>query len=53
VAIRAGYAVDTLRALLFNQRPGRHLPLTLTEFGALTAVAFTLTGVLFNRTATT
>ena len=35
--------------LLLNQCPGSHLPLTLTEFGALTAVAFTLTAVLFNR----
>jgi ABC-2 type transport system permease protein len=42
-------AVDTLRALLLHQPPGRHLWLTLTEFGALTAVAFTLTAVLFNR----
>jgi ABC-2 type transport system permease protein len=43
-------AVDTLRALLLNQRPGSHLPLTLTEFGALTAVGFALAAALFNLT---
>jgi ABC-2 type transport system permease protein len=42
-------AVDTLRALLLHQRPGRHLPLALTEFGALIIVAFTLAAILFNR----
>jgi ABC-2 type transport system permease protein len=44
-------AVDTLRALLLNQPPGSHLWLTLTEFGAIIVVAFTLAAVLFKRTA--
>jgi len=44
-------AVDTLRALLLNQPLGSHLWLTLTEFGAIVAVAFTLATVLFRRTA--
>jgi ABC-2 type transport system permease protein len=44
-------AVDTLRALLLNQPPGRHLWLTLTEFGAIIVVAFTLASVMFRRTA--
>jgi ABC-2 type transport system permease protein len=43
--------VDTLRALLLNQRPGTHLWLTLIEFGALIVIAFTLAAVLFKRTA--
>jgi ABC-2 type transport system permease protein len=45
-------AVDTLRALLANQPPGRHLWLTLIEFGGgVVVVAFTLASVLFRRTA--
>ena len=44
-------AVDTLRALLLNQPLGSHLWLTLTEFVAIVAVAFTLATVLFRRTA--
>jgi ABC-2 type transport system permease protein len=44
-------AVDTLRALLLNQPPGSHLWLTLTEFGAIVVVAFTLATVMFRRTA--
>jgi ABC-2 type transport system permease protein len=44
-------AVDTLRALLLNQPPGSHLWLTLTEFAGIIVVAFTLTAVLFKRTA--
>jgi ABC-2 type transport system permease protein len=44
-------AVDTLRALLLNQPPGRHLWLTLTEFGAIILVACTLAAALFKRTA--
>src|SRR5580693_1760918 len=44
-------AVDTLRALLLNQPPGSHLWLTLTEFGAIIVVAFTLAAILFKRTA--
>jgi ABC-2 type transport system permease protein len=44
-------AVDTLRALLLNLPLGSHLWLTLTEFGAIVAVAFTLATVLFRRTA--
>ena len=44
-------AVDTLRALLLNQPPGSHLWLTPTEFGGIIAVAFTLTAILFKRTA--
>jgi ABC-2 type transport system permease protein len=46
-------AVDTLRALLANQPLGSHLWLTLTEFGAVVVVAFTLAAVLFKRTAST
>jgi len=44
-------AVDTLRALLLNQPPGSHLWLTLTEFGGIIVVAFTLAAILFRRTA--
>jgi ABC-2 type transport system permease protein len=44
-------AVDTLRALLLNQPLSSHLWLTLTEFGAIIVVAFTLAAVLFKRTA--
>ncbi len=44
-------AVDTLRALLLNQPPGSHLWLTLTEFGGIVVVAFTLAAILFKRTA--
>jgi ABC-2 type transport system permease protein len=44
-------AVDTLRALLLNQPPGSHLWLTLTEFGGIIVVAFTLAAILFKRTA--
>ncbi len=44
-------AVDTLRALLAGQPPGSHLWLTLTEFGGIVVVAFTLATVLFRRTA--
>jgi ABC-2 type transport system permease protein len=44
-------AVDTLRALLQNQPPGSHLWLTLTEFGGIIAVAFTLAAIMFKRTA--
>ncbi len=44
-------AVDTLRALLANQPPSSHLWLTLTEFGGIIVVAFTLAAVLFRRTA--
>jgi ABC-2 type transport system permease protein len=44
-------AVDTLRALLLNQPLGSHLWLTLTEFGAIVALAFTLATVMFRRTA--
>ena len=44
-------AVDTLRALLANQPPGSHLWHTLTEFGGIIVVAFTLAAVLFRRTA--
>jgi len=45
------HAVDTLRALLLNQPPGSHLWLTLTEFGGIIVVAFTLAAILFRRTA--
>ena len=44
-------AVGTLRALLLNEPPGSHLWLTLTEFGGIIVVAFTLATVLFRRTA--
>ena len=44
-------AVDTLRALLLSQPPGDHLWLTLTEFGGIVVVAFTLAAILFKRTA--
>ena len=44
-------AVDTLRTLLLNQPLSSHLWLTLTEFGAIIVVAFTLAAVLFKRTA--
>jgi ABC-2 type transport system permease protein len=44
-------AVDTLRALLLNEPPGSHLWLTLTEFGGIIVVAFTLATILFKRTA--
>src|SRR5580693_7811126 len=44
-------AVDTLRALLLNEPPGSHLWLTLTEFGGIIVVAFTLATLLFKRTA--
>jgi len=44
-------AVDTLRSLLLNQPLASHLWLTLTEFGAIIVVAFTLAAVLFKRTA--
>jgi ABC-2 type transport system permease protein len=44
-------AVGTLRALLLNQPPGSHLWLTLTEFGGIVVVAFTLAAILFKRTA--
>ena len=44
-------AVDTLRALLLNKPPGSHLWLTLTEFGGIIVVAFTLAAILFKRTA--
>ena len=42
-------AVDTLRALLLSQPPGEHLWLTLTEFGGIVVVAFTLATVLVRR----
>ena len=44
-------AVDTLRALPVNQPPGSRLWLTLTEFGGIVVVAFTLATILFRRTA--
>ena len=42
-------AVDTLRALLLGRPPGDHLWLTLTEFGGIVVVAFTLATVLLRR----
>jgi hypothetical protein len=44
-------AVDILRALLLNQPLGSHLWLTLTEFGGIVALTFTLATVMFSRTA--
>jgi ABC-2 type transport system permease protein len=44
-------AVDTLRALFQNQSAGSHLWLTLTEFGGIVVVTFTLATVLFRRKA--
>jgi len=44
-------AVDTLRALLLNQPAGRHLWLTLTEFGGIVVVIFALATLLFRRAA--
>ena len=46
-------AAGTLRALPANQPPGSHLWLTLTEFGGIIVVAFTLAAVLLRRTANT
>jgi ABC-2 type transport system permease protein len=46
-------AVDTIRALLLNQPPGNHIWLTLTEFGGIIVVAFTLAAIMFKRTAST
>jgi ABC-2 type transport system permease protein len=45
-------AIDTLRALLAGQPPGRHLWFTVTEFTALILIAFALATALFRRTAT-
>ena len=44
-------AIDTLRALLAGQPPGRHLWLTLAEFAGLIVVAFAAATALFRRTA--
>ena len=44
-------AVDTLRALLLNQPAGRHLWLTLAEFGGIVVVIFALATLLFRRAA--
>jgi ABC-type uncharacterized transport system permease subunit len=45
-------AIDTLRALLAGRPPGSHLWLTLAEFAAIIAVAFTVAAALFRRVAT-
>ena len=34
-----------------NRPPGSHLWLTLTEFGGIVVIAFTLATILFRRTA--
>ena len=44
-------AIDTMHALLSGQPAGQHLWLTLSEFAGIIVVAFTLTTVLFKRTA--
>jgi ABC-2 type transport system permease protein len=44
-------AIDTLRALLAGQPPGRHLWLTLAEFAGIIVAAYALTAILFRRAA--